>query len=29
MNSFGIGLDSDFREERGRKAARAAAGSRS
>ncbi len=29
MNSFGIGHDSDFREERGRKAARATAGSRS
>ena len=29
MNSFGIGHESDFREERGRKAARATAGSRS
>jgi len=29
MNSFGIGHESDFREDRGRKAARATAGSRS
>jgi methyl-accepting chemotaxis protein len=29
MNSFGIGHESDFREERGRRTARAAAGSRS
>jgi methyl-accepting chemotaxis protein len=29
MNSFGIGHESDFREDRGRKAARASAGSRS